>query len=208
MRRCFALLVFTLFATTAQADPFQVRVMAIDSMDDFMKWIQQKPAPTGVYPRVHEVTVDKKVYLAIFVLGLDPSSHGPLDLVGEMEIVTPDGKTQALRQCCKFSVPDRTGLHMAMLSNSIAFRVDEGDPKGAYKFRATVTDGTQNVSGTEELAYGVTPKPSAAPAPAPKPAAQSKPVPAPTRKSSGSADVRDCLSKPTPGEVIKCTEGK
>jgi len=195
-------------ALPALAQKLEAHVTAVESMDDFMKWLQTKPAPKGVYPTIHEVVMGKKYYLPIFVTGIDPASGARMELVGDMEIVPPSGQPQALKRCCRFTVPERSGFRFAMLSNAIEFSLDPGDPKGVYTFKASVTDGKQTFTAAEQLRYGV-PAPSRnADTPADATSAPVAPKRAPTPNRYSGADKRNCLDLPTPADVIKCTEGK
>ena len=200
-RAALAALALAFAALPALAQKLEAHVIAVDSMDGLVRWLETKPAPRGMYPRVTELVVGKKVYLPIFVTGIDPSSHEPIELVGSIEIAPPRGDTVGQRNCCRFTAKDRAGLRMALLSNPATIELDANDPKGVYTVRVSVTDGQQTFTAAEQLRYGV--MATKANAPPPRPAA------APVEKGSSSvADRRNCLDLPTPQEVIRCSEGK
>ena len=90
--------------------------------------------------------------LALLALALAArlAAHGPLDLVGDIEIFGPDGKSLlAKKKCCRYSVADRSGLRFAMLSYVLDLTMDATDPKGMYTMRSSVTDGKQTVARFE-----------------------------------------------------------
>jgi len=200
-------------AMPASAQKFEVHVLPVESMDGLARWFQQKPAPSGVYPRAQELVLGKKIYFPILVTRLDPSLHGPLELVGDIEIVAPDGKSQVMKKCCRYSVADRSGIRTAILSNVPDFEMEATDKKGMYTLRTSVTDGQQTVAGTDQIRYGAPAKEPAAANPAasaktaarPDSPAQSEPA---QRRSFSHTDRSRCLDLPTQAEVIRCAEGK
>jgi len=190
------------------AQKMEVHVMPVDSMEGFMQWMQQKPTPTGTYQRAQQLVVGKKVYAPIIVNGLDPAASGPIDLVGDLEVVGPDGKVLPMKKCCRFSAANRAGLHFAVLSNAPMLEMDATDPKGMYTLRATVNDGKQTLSGTDQVAFGTATKAAAKPAKESKAADTSLASEPASGKTFPHGDVTRCLDLATPREVIRCSEGK
>ena len=198
MRRFFAALL-SCAALAALGQKMEVHVMPVDSMDGLVQWLQQKPAPTGTYPRAQQLALGKKVYLPILITGIDPSASGPVELVGDLEIVGPDGKTTPLKKCCRYATANRSGLRFAILSNAPVLEMDSGDKKGTYTLRATVTDGKQTLAGTDQIAYGTAASKAANAAPDSQRGAG---------KANSHQDMTRCLSLPTPKEVARCSEGR
>ncbi|MEP7067610.1 MAG: hypothetical protein ABI789_00155 [Usitatibacter sp.] len=192
----------------AQTEAMRAGAIPIESMDDFVRWVQQKPAPQGVFPRVKVATTGKKVYFPIVVSGLRPPEHGEIRLVGDFEILAPDGKAiVSAKQCCKFTITDHPEFRSAVLGPVFDLTFDPGDPKGSYTVRVSVTDGTRTVTGTEHFQYGSAS--ASAPAvqvkdatPGASPAAD-----APPRRTFSHKDRTQCLDRPTNREIILCAEG-
>ena len=197
-------------AAIAQQPGMGVNVFVVESVEDFKRWLQQEPAPQGLYPsRLKEVPAGKKVDFPILVSGLRPPEQGVVTLVGDVEFLAPDGKSVfAAPKCCRFTITNRPDILTAMLGGTASLELDSGDMKGAYTLRVSVTDGTQTVTTSETFQFaGAKPAvPNLAPAPA---AAPTLLMGTPPAKNPGrDVDKRDCLALPTPSEVIKCTEQK
>ena len=75
---------------------------------------------------------------------------------------------------------------------------EAGHRKGNYTVRVSVTDGAQTWTASEVLPYGEDGPGSTSDVPRLR-----MNVP----EGGGAGDKRDCLSLPTPAEVIKCSEG-
>ncbi len=139
----------------AQTEAMHVVAMPIASMEDFKQWVAQKPAPKGVFPRLKVATAGKKVSFPIMVSGLHPPEHGELKLVGDLEILTPDGKVAfSARECCRFTITDHPDFRSAVLGPVIDMTFDPGDPKGTYTVRVSVSDGTRTATGTDHFSFG------------------------------------------------------
>jgi hypothetical protein len=196
-------------AAIAQLAGMRVNVFVVDSAADFKNWAQQLPAPQGPYPaNLKEVASGRKVEFPILVSGLRPPALGSLALVAGIEFFAPDGKSIfSAPQCCRYTVTNSPDVATAVLGNAATLVLEPGDMSGLYTVRVSATDGTQTVASSETFQF-VGGKPAA---PAPPPASA---VPAlqmgtpPARNPGNDADKRDCLSLPTPAEVIKCTERK
>ena len=204
MRNLPAALV-TCIALSASAQKMEVHVVPVESMDGLMQWLQQKPAPTGTYPRAQQLAVGRKIYAPIVVNGLDPAASSPLELVGDLEIVGPDGKAQAMKKCCRFSAANRSGLRFALLSNAPTLEMDSGDARGTYTLRATVSDGKQTLSGSDQIAFGSAKK--AAPTESKTADAPAASEPA-TARTFPHGDMTRCLGLGSDREIIRCAEGK
>lgn len=206
MLRTFALLVLALASIApAQAQGLQAKVMAVDSVEDFQAWLQQKPPPRGIYKTLREMSVGRKVHFPIVVTGFQAPEKGVLRIVADIEFIGPDGKSLVvMKQCCNFTISNRPDLRTAVLGPTPNFEMEASDKPGTYTIRATVTDGTQTIMTSSEIR--LLPAGGASQAPA-APGVPRLNMGTPPAKNPGrDADKRDCLSLPTPAEVIKCTE--
>jgi hypothetical protein len=206
---------FACLAAHAQGG-MRVQVLAVESLADFERWAQQMPRPMGEYPRgLREVPVGKPVHFPILVSGLQP---GPadLDLVADIEFYAPGGKSLGiLRECCRFFAPAGSDVRMAVLGNAATLVFGENDLRGTYSARVSVKDGPRSADTRQDFAFNA-PRSAVPPPPKPAPVAPSSAAEAPklrmgtppAKNPGRDADKRDCLSLPTPAEVIKCAERK
>ena len=204
-------------AAIAQQPHMKVDVLAVESVEDFQRWLQkamdaareQMPASQEIYPpSLKDVPAGKKVHFPILVGGLRPPEQGVVTLVADVEFFGPDGKSiGAARQCCRFTITNRPDIRTAMLGPTTSLEWEPNDKKGAYTVRVSVTDGSQTAtsSATIQLVGGDSATPRQAPAPT---AAPRLLMDAPAKNPGRDVDKRDCLALPTPAEVIKCTEQK
>jgi len=195
-------------AAIAQQQDLRVNVLIVESVEDFQRWLQQKPTPQGRYPpSLKEAPAGKKIHFPVIVQGLDAPAQGAMTLVADVEFLAPGGKSMAVaRQCCKYTVTNGPDIRMAMLGPTMSLELESGDPKGDYTVRVSVTDGSRTATTSETFRFAAAK--SATPSPAPAPAAAPKlQMGVPPAKNPGrDMDKRDCLTLPTPSEVIKCTE--
>jgi hypothetical protein len=207
-----ASIAMTLASTAAMAQQagMKVDVLIVESLDDFQRWLQQRPAPQGLYPpSLKEIPAGKKVHLPILVGGLRPPDKGVVTLVADVEFFGPDGKSlYAGPKCCSFTITNRPDIRTALLGGTPNLELEPGDMKGAYTVRVSVTDGSQTATTIGTFQF-VAPK-SAEPkqSPAPPAAPQLRMGPPPAKNPGRDVDKRDCLTLPTQAEVIKCTERK
>ena len=89
-------------------------------------------------------------------------------------------------------------------SMSVIVEPEANHRRGSYTVRVSVSDGTQAWTASEVLPYGETDMPGAANE---SPRLRMNVPPAPS-EGGAPGDKRDCLSLPTPAEVIKCSEKK
>lgn len=217
---------FACLAAYAQPGGMRAQVLAVESLADFERWAEQKPSPPGDYPRtLRDIPVGKPIHFPIVVSGLQP---GPadLDLVADIEFFAPSGKSLGiLKQCCRFFAPAGAEVHTAVLGNAATLVFGENDMKGTYSARVSVTDGPRSADARQDFRFAGPPAASPAPAnaPFPPPAARApapvepssaaeapklRMAPPPAKNPGRDADKRDCLSLPTPAEIIKCAERK
>lgn len=216
MNRTAALIVLslatTLAATSAIAQQIgmRVNVFVVESADDFKRWTQQVPAPQGPYPlSLKEVSAGPKVEFPILVSGLRPPELGTVALVADMEFFAPDGKSVfAAPHCCRFTITNRPDVATAVLGNAATLVLEPGDMGGTYTVRVSVTDGSQTATTSETFQFpgGKLAGPKADPASSAVPTLQMGTPPA--KNPGRDMDKRDCLTLPTPLEVVKCTERK
>lgn len=193
----------------AQTEVMRADAMPIGSVEEFTRWVQQKPVPPGVFPRLKVATAGKKVSFPILVSGLRPPEHGTVNLVADLEILAPDGKSIfSGRRCCRFTITDHPDFHSAVLGPIIDMTFDPGDPKGTYTVSVSVTDGTHTAKGTDHFEYGDASAPAGVvqtkgAMPSVTPAAD-----APVKRTFSHKDRTECLDRPTNREIIRCAEGK
>lgn len=209
MKTSFLLFVIGLaLSPFSYAQPVKVSVIAVESLDDFKRWLG-KPVDAGraasaAYPgRLTLLPVGQKTQLPILVTGLPSPAPLEMRLVADVEIFGTDGRSLGIStKCCEATVARGSMENAVLLTSAVV--VEPDGQKGTYTVRVSVTDGMQTWKASEVLPYGVTDMPGSANE-APKlrmnvPPAQAEP--------GGPGDKRNCLSLPTPAEVIKCSEKK
>jgi len=195
----------------AHAQSVKIGVIPVESVDDFKRWLGKpvdpvRAASPAAYPgRLNLLPIGKKTHLPILVTGLPSPAPQPMQLVADVEILGTEGRPLGTSpQCCKATVARGSKESAVLLDSTVIVEPEPGRAKGSYTVRVSVSDGTQAWSASEVLHYGDVELPGAAQE-APKlrmnvPPAQAEP--------GGPGDKRDCLSLPTPAEVIKCSEKK
>lgn len=194
-------------AAIAQQAGMHANVFVVESVDDFKRWTQQVPAPQGPYPSsLKEVSAGRTVAFPILVSGLRPPQLGTIVVVADMEFFAPDGKSLfAAPQCCRHTVTNRPDIVSVVLGSTATLVLEPGDMGGAYTVRVSVTDGAQTVTTSATFQFAGGTVPGRAPASAVPTLQMGTP---PAKNPGRDMDKRDCLSLPTPAEVIKCTERK
>jgi hypothetical protein len=192
----------------AHAQSVKVGVVAVDSVDDFKRWLGKpvdpvRAATPAAYPgRLSQLPFGRKSQLPIVVTGLPTPIPQAMNLVADVEILGTDGRSLgASPRCCQATIARGSRESAVLLDSTVIVEPDTGRSKGSYTVRVSVTDGSQTWTATEVLPYGDADLPGAHEAPKLRmnvPPAQAEP--------GGPGDKRDCLSLPTPAEVIKCSE--
>lgn len=188
--------------------PVKVTVVAVESLDDFKAWLG-KPIDAGraasatSYPgRLTQLPFGRKTPLPVLVTLPAPAPQA-MRLVADVEILGTDGKSLgAWPQCCRATVARGAKQGAVLLDSTVLVEPEAGHRKGSYTVRVSVTDGTQRWTASEMLPYGDTDMPGAAHE-APRLRMN---VPPGQLEGGGPGDKRDCLSLPTPAEVIRCSE--
>lgn len=211
MKTWLLLISALLLSPIGNAQPVKVSVVAVDSVEDFKAWLGKPVVPARAaspssYPgRLVQLPFGQKTQLPIVVTGLPSPAPQEMRLVADVEILGSDGKSLgASPGCCQATIPRGSRDGAVVLSSWVNVEPDSNKPKGSFTVRVSVTDGTQTWTATEVLPYGGSDLPGSA-SEAPRlrmnvPPAQLQP--------GGPGDRRDCLSLPTPAEVIKCSEKK
>lgn len=193
------------------AQPVKVTVVAVESLDDFKAWLGKpidpaRAASAAAYPgRLGQLPFGRKTQLPILITGLPSPAPQEMRLVADMEILGTEGKSLGTSaRCCRATVARGSKEGAVLLDSTVIVEPEAGHRKGSYTVRVSVTDGMQTWTASEMLPYGETDVPGSANE-APRlrmnvPPAQLEP--------GGPGDKRDCLSLPTPAEVIKCSERK
>lgn len=224
------------FAALAQQSGMRAQVLIVESLPAFERWAQTPPPPGSTYPGIlREVPVGKPVHFPIVVSGLRPGAR-ELNIVADIEFFAPNGNSLGvIQQCCRFSAPANSDTRMAVLGNAATLVFAANDMRGTYTVAVSATDGASTVTARETFRFGpaeaqpakaatppapVTPPPAVAP---PKAARARPPAEMPSSAAEApklrmgtppeqnpgrDGDKRDCLSLPTPAEIIKCAEKK
>jgi hypothetical protein len=189
----------------------KVSVVAVESGDDFARWLGKpvdaaRAISAATYPgRLTQLPVGRKTQLPILVTGLPTPAAQEMRLVADVEILGTDGRSLGTSpRCCEATVARGSRESAVLLPSTVIVEPESGRRKGSYTVRVSVTDGVQTWTASEVLPYGETDMPGSA---SEAPRLQMN-LPPGEPKGSGAGDKRDCLSLPTPSEVIKCSETK
>ena len=195
------------------AQPVKVSVVAVESVDDLRNWLGKpvdpaRAATVASYPgRLTRLPTGRKTQLPILVTGLPSPAPQPMQLLADVEILGTDGKSLGTSpRCCHATIARGAGAGAVLLESTVIVEPEArpGLTSGSYTVRVSVTDGAQMWTTTEVLPYG---------AASDMPGSHEAPklrmnVPPAQLEGGGPGDKRDCLSLPTPAEVIKCSEKK
>jgi hypothetical protein len=193
---------------------FQAHILIVRSADELVAWIQKPPAERGGdVGRLRKVEVGQRIYFPMVATGLAPPASGEMRLTADFELRTPTGAVayskKGLGSAVIVNRPDMTTVELGPIVDVV---VESGDAKGVYQVTTVISDGTQSATATETFRFeGPAEKTADKPAasPAPKAAAPRLDMGDPPKANPGKdRDKRDCLTLPTPAEVIKCTERK
>lgn len=191
--------------------PVKVSVVAVESTDDFRSWLGKpidpaRAASAAAYPgRLSHLPFGRKTQLPILVTGLPSPAPQTMQLVADVEILGTDGKSLGRSpRCCQATIARGSNERAVLLPSTVIVEPEAGHRKGSYTVRVSVTDGVQTWTASEVLPYGETDLPGSA-LEAPRLRMN---VPPSQLEGGGPGDKRDCLSLPTPAEVIKCSERK
>lgn len=193
------------------AQPVKVTVVPVRSVEALEAWLgiplidPARAARAANYPgRLDRLPPGKKALLPIVVTGLPAPATPEIRLVADVEIVGADGKSLASSpRCCRATVGADAKSGAVLLDHWVIVEPEAGG-SGSYTVRVSVTDGTSTWKTTETLPYGEGDMPGSAHE---VPRLRMN-VPASQLERGGPGDKRDCLSLPTPSEVIKCSERK
>ena len=188
------------------AQPVKVTVVPVESADDFRTWlgkpvIAQRAASPATYPGMLKlIPFGRKTQLPILITGL-PLFPGDTKLVADVEILDANGRSLGSSpKCCQAVV--KMGTAAVLLNEAVIVEPESTKRAGSYTVNVSVTDGLETWKAREVLPFGETDLPGAA-SEAPR-----LRMNVPPGATEGPGDRRDCLSLPTPAEVIKCSEKK
>lgn len=211
MKTCLVFALALFLSPIGYAQPVKVTVVAVESLDDFKAWLGKPINPARAtsavaYPgRLSQLPFGKKTPLPVLVTGLPALASQTMRLVADVEILGTDGRSLGTwPQCCRATVARDSKETAVLLDSTVIVEPEAGHRKGSHTLRVSVTDGTQTWTASEVLAYGETDMPGTAHE-APRLRMN---VPPAQSESGGPGDKRDCLSLPTPAEVIRCSEKK
>ena len=207
---CFLLALGLALSTIGYAQPIKVGVVAVESVDDFKSWLgkpvnQARAASPAAYPgRLTQLPFGRKTELPIVVTGLPSPAPQEMRLVADVEILGTDGRSLGTSAgCCQATIARGSTEGAVLLTSWANVEPEAGHRKGSYTVRVSVTDGAQRWTASEVLPYGESEGPGSHEAPRLR-----MNVPPAQTEGGGPGDKRDCLSLPTPAEVIKCSERK
>lgn len=203
-------------AAFAQGKEWKAQVLIIGSVEELTAWIEKQPAERGGDAgRLRQIPAGKKVFFPIVASEVQAPAGGEMRLTADIAFFAPDGKMiWEKKRCCTATIANRPDVRTVSLGPAADMTLESGDAQGLYTVRATITDGQRASTATETFSYvrpAASPStPAASPrAPASSPRVpmlnQREPAPRPARADT---DKRDCLSLPTPAEVIRCAEKK
>ena len=212
MKMSFLLLALGLAASPMiHAQPVKVSVVAVESTDDFRSWLGKPINPAraeapSTYPgNLTVLPVGRKTQLPILVTGLPWPAPQETRLAADVEILGSDGRSLGVSpRCCEATIARGSNVGAALLNSAVIVEPEPGRRAGSYTVRVSVTDGAQTWTASAVFPYGETDLPGSTNE-APKLRMN---VPPSQLEGGGPGDKRDCLSLPTPAEVIKCSEKK
>jgi hypothetical protein len=190
----------------AQGDDWKAQVLIVGAIAEMHAWIERPAGERGGdAARLRRIPAGMKVYFPVMASGLAPPAAGEVRLTADVTFFAPDGKViWDRRDCCTAAIRDRPEANTVTLGPVVDLVLEPGDMQGLYTVRATVSDGKRTSTASETFSYLAEGARAVA-----KPAApilnMSEPA---NRPAAQGADKRDCLSQPTPSEVIKCAERK
>jgi hypothetical protein len=197
-------------SSISYAQPFKVSVVAVESTEEFKSWLGKpidpaRAASAAAYPgRLVHLPFGKKTQLPILVTGLPSPAPQPMHLVADVEILGTDGRLLGSSpRCCQATIARGSNERAVLLPSTVIVEPEAGHRRGSYTVRVSVTDGSQTWTASEVLTYGETDVPGSHEAPRLR-----MNVPPAQSEGGGPGDKRDCLSLPTPAEVIRCSEKK
>jgi len=208
--RCLCFLALAL-SLPAHAQPVTVSVVAVESTDDFRSWLGKpidvaRAASPASYPgNLVALPSGRKTQLPIVVTGLASPAPEEIRLVADVEILGTDGRPLGSSPgCCTAVIAKGATGGAALLASSVIVEPEPGHRRGSYTVRVSVTDGAQTWTASQVLPYGE----GEAPSSANEALRLRMNVPPAQAEPGGPGDKRDCLSLPTPKEVILCSEKK
>ena len=200
----------------AFAQAVKVTVVPVESAADLGAWLGKPINPSRAdsplaYPGTLKVLpVGQKTELPIVVTGLPWPAPQDISLVADVEVRGADGRSLGTSaKCCAATIAKGSNVGAAILAPWVVVEPEPKGRGGSYTVRVSVSDGTQTWTATQVLPYGDRNMPGTAnEAPVPLPPQLRQNVPPSQQEPGGADDKRDCLSLPTPAEVIKCSEQK
>ena len=191
----------------AHAQSVRVTVVPVESADDFRAWLgkpvnPERAASPDKYPgALKALPIGTKTQLPILVSGLP--SPPPMELVADVEILGSDGRSLGRwPRCCSATIMSGPSPSAVVLAQAVVVEPEPGRSRGSYTVSVSVTDGVQKWTARQVLPYGGEGEMPGSANEVPPHLRQDVPPNAET------GDKRDCLSLPTPAEVIKCSEKK
>jgi hypothetical protein len=201
--KALAALAACALACAASAQQLQANLLIVTDPLDVETWMQRPAAERGGDAgRLRIVPSGRRVHFPIVASGVQAPARGALELVGDIEFFGPDGQPIATaKACCRAVIRDNAEIRAIALGPTAYLELGPRDPQGLYKVQATLSDGSRSASAVEYFRFG---DEATAARPAGGVPVLNMREPA-QRPASQDHDKRDCLSRPTPAEVIRCT---
>jgi len=132
------------------ADSFTANILFVKSHSDIEDWVKTEPAKRRAdLGRLRTVARGEKIHVPIIATFTQSQEFQRVALVADLEVFGPGEKVQRLPGCCMANRADRRAPTTIVLVPIIAITLDETDPKGEYRVRAKISNGTETVV-TEE----------------------------------------------------------
>jgi hypothetical protein len=191
-------------AIWAQSAQWQPHVLVVDSLDDVQSWLDAPVAQRAGGGAMREIPAGLKVHFPIVVTSLPALAGKGMHFEADIELLGPKGQTLwTHKACCRKIVRGGEAGASVVLEPAAMVQFEPNDTAGTYSIRATVNDGQRTAVTVETLRFGASDARDAS-----KPPSLRLNMDPPKKNPGADRDVRDCLSLPTPNEVIKCTERK
>ena len=208
MKTTLLLVLGIILSPFGYAQPVKVTVVPVESMEEFKRWLgtpvdPKRAAAPATYPgRLSLLPVGKKAQLPILVTGLPMPAAHETRYIADVQVMGTDGKPLGIApRCCEAIVAKGSNERAVLLNSAAVVEAESGQRSGNFTVNVLVTDGTGTWRASEVLPYGETDMPGLHEAPR-----LQMNVPPKQLEPGGPGDKRNCLSLPTPAEIIKCSE--
>lgn len=133
------------------ADAFRSHVLIVKSKDEIESWVKLEPAKRrSAAGQLSTVSRGEKIYFPLIAVFSESQAGKKITLLGELELVTPDGKVKSLKldgteSCCSANQVDPQAPSTVVLNPVLDIEFDANDLSGKYRLRAKISNGKQTV---------------------------------------------------------------